>query len=95
MLQFDTTTVVASNPFSVNGKQFLPTIVKCSAICETGAARHRRCARALERTPWGRARSLEGWIYPFRAVRPRIDPGPCYASTFAAGQPENAKLSDA
>jgi hypothetical protein len=28
MLQFDTTTVVASNPFSVNGKQFLPTIVE-------------------------------------------------------------------
>jgi hypothetical protein len=64
MLQFDTTTVVASNPFSVNGKQFLPTIVKCAAICETGAARHRRCARALERTPWGRARSLEGVDLP-------------------------------
>jgi hypothetical protein len=46
MLQFDTATVVTSNPFSVNGKRFPPTIVKCSAICATGAARHRRCAPA-------------------------------------------------
>jgi hypothetical protein len=41
-------------------------------------------------------RSLEGGrMYSFGPVGPRSDPGPCYASTFAAGQPENAKLSDA
>jgi hypothetical protein len=35
MLQFDDAPVVTSNPFSVNGKQLLPAIVKCSHLDET------------------------------------------------------------
>jgi hypothetical protein len=38
------TLVVTSNPFSVNGKQFPSRNRECSAICATGAARHRPCA---------------------------------------------------
>jgi hypothetical protein len=48
MLQFDAAPVVTSNPFSVNGKQFVSRNREMLVeMRDTRAARHRRRARAL------------------------------------------------
>lgn len=96
MLKFDSAPVVASIPNCVGGKEFLSRNRKLIGDMRDRGPRGIAGAPARLSAPWGRARSLEGGgSTPFRAVGPRSDPGPCYASTFAAGQPENAKLSDA
>ena len=48
MLQLDAALLVTSNPFSVNGKQFVSRNREMlDDMRGTGAARHRRRARAL------------------------------------------------
>jgi hypothetical protein len=96
MLQFDTATVVTSNRFSVN-RQAVSSHNR-EMLGDMRDTRHRRCARAgrwdIAPAEFGRTmgpRALAGGradVPPFRVVEPRSDPGPCYGSTFAAGQPK-------